>query len=292
MSYLQPNDNELWSKRAIVKQLFVDLRERDLGQRAISVAYNTGQIGLGSINTVIGVAIEDEDALGGDIAVLDVVGTHPNIGRLVMVKSTSAYPIVQEIPVGSTTFDEILVNAVDETIVLNSPVGDVPIMTLDNDTMTVGSSTIFDTIEMDLTTTSNRDVEFVFEYSQSGGWTVFLPNDGTGGCLVSNGSIVWNASGLISWDTDGGLYKIRMTRTRNGVQTTPVCNQLKKSSAVEYKWDNLGVISCKSVIANPGPGIIPAENGQISMSLDSDTSVVIRAKGLDGTVRSVNLTLT
>jgi hypothetical protein len=72
------------------------------------------------------------------------------------------------------------------------------------------------------------------------------------------------------------VERVRVTATGVGIATT----------APEYALDVAGPIGF-----TPGSSVTPAQNGDVIFELTSNTSLTIKAKGSDGTVRSVVLTL-
>jgi hypothetical protein len=75
---------------------------------------------------------------------------------------------------------------------------------------------------------------------------------------------------------DSSVERVRFTETGVGIATT----------APEYALDVAGAIGF-----TPGASVTPAQNGDVVFELTSNTSLTIKAKGSDGTVRSVVLTL-
>jgi hypothetical protein len=53
-----------------------------------------------------------------------------------------------------------------------------------------------------------------------------------------------------------------------------------------------GKLQANNVILSPGASVTPASNGQMTFELTSNTSLTVKVKGSDGTVRSAVLTLT
>jgi hypothetical protein len=72
------------------------------------------------------------------------------------------------------------------------------------------------------------------------------------------------------------VERVRVTATGVGIATT----------APEYALDVAGAIGF-----TPGSSVTPAQNGDVVFELTSNTSLTVKAKGSDGTVRSVVLTL-
>jgi hypothetical protein len=75
---------------------------------------------------------------------------------------------------------------------------------------------------------------------------------------------------------DSSVERVRFTETGVGIATT----------APEYALDVAGAIGF-----TPGASVTPAQNGDVVFELTSNTSLTVKAKGSDGTVRSVVLTL-
>jgi len=88
-----------------------------------------------------------------------------------------------------------------------------------------------------------------------------------------NGQIQYNNSGL---QTGAPLFHFDDSTSNVGIG----------SSIPNKKLDVFGAIQI-----NPGLTVIPSKNGDVVFELTSNTSITIRARGYDGTVRSTTLTL-
>jgi hypothetical protein len=88
----------------------------------------------------------------------------------------------------------------------------------------------------------------------------------------------------------GTTNNVRMGLTTNGTERLTVANSTGRiginESAPDYMLDVNG-----SFGFTPGASVTPVDNGDVVFELTSNTSLTVKAKGSDGTVRSVVLTL-
>lgn len=129
-----------------------------------------------------------------------------------------------------------------------STASDVTMFASDNDTVTVGDASKFNSITFDLDTNSSKEITPTFEYSTGvGTWSTFTPTDTTSG-MQQSGAISWNLADIPSWATGtGSEYLIRITRTRNGAMTAPIEDLVQIALGIEYHWNSSGSLLVKDV---------------------------------------------
>ena len=112
----------------------------------------------------------------------------------------------------------------------------------------------------------------------AGTWTAKLP--ATAGLI--NQLLATDGSGNLSWTTVAGIS--------NGVTVEDLGTDPNEVPINGY-LGNMAYQSSKGVIINPQASSVPAGIGDMVFQLTNDTTLVIKVKGSDGTVRSATLTL-
>jgi hypothetical protein len=118
--------------------------------------------------------------------------------------------------------------------------------------------------------------------------STYHTNKGAGGHYFVNGSgniVVLDSGGSA---TARGTYLV----LRNSTSTPQILAQGSTNVDIQLIPAGTGRVYVPSPFAfKPGSSVTPANNGDVIFELTSNTSLTVRAKGSDGTVRSVALTL-
>jgi hypothetical protein len=201
--------------------------------KAVDIVYDVGTIGVGEDEAGILINIDKNSSTGGQIEAIDIVATegtadvhgiHLGVGIDPIHHESGAFVSTD----ASYVYDDSLITFTTATAQFDSAVSNLAIFTEDNDVVYVGRAQQFSEIEFILGTfASGSGIAPTFEYSDGvGGWTTFVPVDGTNG-MRNNGVVDWDPSSLAGWAQDtvyasSGLYWVRVTRTRNSLSVTPV----------------------------------------------------------------------
>ena len=125
----------------------------------------------------------------------------------------------------------------------------------DDDSILIGSATMFDALEVILTTPANKALQAdYFYYDTSPAWIEFDPGDSTADWR-QDGTIQWNSSTFTSWksDYDPGAgdgsagYYIMVQRTRVVLATPPTPTTVKILAPTVYQWDENGDLDINSL---------------------------------------------
>lgn len=220
--------------------------------KALDIDYITGAIGVGESEGIVLVNVDETLAGGGEVFAFEVLSTTEGSDQVIGLKvGIGVDPISHDSGV-FVDADSILVNAVDETVDLSTGgAGNVSIFVADNDTITVGSSTTFDEMEVILDTGASNTVRPDFEYSTGiGTWLPFVPTDGTAG-FRNTGAILWESNDLAGWlPGTGGEYLVRITRTRNTLSTIPIADKIQVASPTIYSWNKNGDVNINDLTVN------------------------------------------
>ena len=211
--------------------------------KALDIDYITGAIGAGVYEGVILVNIDETAAAGGEVFALEVLTTTEGTDKIIAVKtSVGVDPISQDSGVFGDV-SSILNDGVNVTAELSSGgVGNITMFVDVNDTITIGGLTNFSELEVLIDTGASQNVQPTWEYSIGAGWGNFTPTDGTNG-FINTGVMLWDADDLAGWDNNSGEYLIRITRTRNGLATSPIVDTVKSATPDIYSWDKDGSVN-------------------------------------------------
>lgn len=86
----------------------------------------------------------------------------------------------------------------------------------------------------------------------------------------------------------GSTGRVERVRVRNNGNVRPGVDNAQSLGETALRWSN---VFAYNVTLKPPASVTPANNGDMTFELTSDTQLKIKVKGSDGTVRSVNLTL-
>lgn len=231
--------------------------------RAITVTYRATGFDSADQGNIYDLIVDTDNATGGLIHALNVdkVGSGTITINGIGV-GQGIVPVHQHSVTAETSAEQGWKydgSYTDTTTAFSSSVTDVAIFSADNDYIYVGHSTVFNSIRVLLNTgASGPGVMPAFSYSVGGGsWTSFAPADGTNGFKI-NGAISWVQT-LSGWATDtvNGVskYYIRIQRTQNTLQTTPIEDKITVVPSHSYIWDENGDLNIHSVAVDKNIGV-------------------------------------
>ena len=243
--------------------------------KSLDMVYTTGAIAIGADESVILVNIDESAATGGDISALEVLATEGSASMFGLFAGALVNPIEQLsgsfADMDSAVYTTSGGGEVDCLADFISTGSDVTLFTADNDYVTIGNTAKFEEIEFLLATgASGAGVKPTLEYSTAGDtWATFSPTDGTNG-IRNTGVIAWLDGDIPSWATHtGGEYKIRITRTANGLSIPPVEDKVQIAVTSEFSWDNQGDLTINDIA-----GVDASFTGTLTVgSITNDMSV-------------------
>jgi hypothetical protein len=236
--------------------------------KAIHIDYTTGSVAPTEAEAPVLVCIDETLTTGGTVNAIDVLTTTEGSAEIVGIHTgVGVHPMHHDVGTFGD-MDSALNKAVDVLAALSSGgAGNISVFVADNDTMTIGDAAKFAEMEIIADTgASGGGIAPIFEYSLAGDtWGTFSPIDGTDG-FKHTGIISWEITDLADWVVDGNTeFSIRITRTRNGLSTTPILDEVQIAATTIYGWDKNGVITAAEV---------PLPRGYIDgliLSQDTDT---------------------
>lgn len=230
-----------------------DVMDVQMDVSALAASSGVHALNVAATNTTSG----EVSALGVHAGVSPV---HQHVGTFATPSQTE---YAGEIPSGGGWSDGIDGNTIFEA---------------DDDEIYIGSTGIFSSLEVILSTVSSQDQILAIEYQHTDTtWDAFIPGDGTNG-FRQNGVITWAAGSLTGWKSDsdpGGAdasagYWIRLRRTRNTVVTDPIVTTIKLLEPDEYVWDENGNISANSLAdATDNVLMVPLEYANVQLAEDA-----------------------
>lgn len=223
--------------------------------KAIDIVYTTGAVSTGESEEGILIALDETAATGGDISGVQFLATEGGADQINGLFVGVGIGPIEQLSGTFGDMDSILNNATDVlTELQDGGAGNISAWVADNDTMTIGDAAKFEELEFILGTgASGAGIAPTFEFSTGvGTWSTFSPTDATNG-MRNTGVIAWLDSDISSWAVGtGSEYLIRITRTRNNLNTTPIVDEVQISAATEYKWDKNGDVSIANLEMNTG----------------------------------------
>jgi len=270
------------------------------GIRAVDVVYVTGAQQANAEEDVMLLNIDESASVSGEIVGLNVLATQGSASVHAVAVGVGVAPILQASG-GFGNMDSALVNATDRLTEFLNAGNDIEFFSAVNDTVTIGHSAQFSELEFLLATTASQNCLITFEYSTGvGTWAEFFPTDGTNG-MTNSGVIAWLASNTATWTPGtGGEYLIRLTRTRNGLNTPPVESLVQISSPVLYEWDKDGDVNVRNLsveddtslrnteIYNSIPPTASVTDGVILYAEDVSASSELRVRDEAGNVTTLS----
>jgi hypothetical protein len=206
--------------------------------KALDIVYTTGA-STGEEEAIL-INIDKSGSSSGNVNGLIVLATEGTATSDALLVGAGIAPLLHE--VGS--FADPSTGNIDNngSTVAVGVLSGVNLFANDNDYVIVADSATFEEIEFLLgVVASGSGIAPTFEFSTGTGplvWTAFSPVDGTNG-LRNSGIMAWTAADVPAWITDGGVYKIKITRTRNTLATVPQANNngIKVAAITEFGWD-------------------------------------------------------
>jgi len=220
----------------------------------ILIDYDTGAVAGGEEATAILISLNRTDSTGGEVHGI-VCGATSGSAEAECIEVGVGITVIEH---SSGTFGDPLVASSTDNGTLfidfaTSTTENATIFVDDNDEITVGSASQFGSIEVTLVTVaSGAGIQPTFEFSSSndGVFTTFAPVDGTNG-FRANGAISFEIDDLPTWVTGSdGNFLIRITRTQNGLGTSPVERQIQLAATTEYFWNSDGAILVENLFAS------------------------------------------
>jgi hypothetical protein len=217
--------------------------------KAVDIVYTTGAQPAQTEEDAILVVFDKSSAVGGEDIGLAVLATEGN-ASCIGVEVGAGCEVLKQLQ-GSFLDPSNLQIDYNGTLYSVTDLAGRNFFVNDNDYIIVGDLNTFEEIEFLLSVIASQNVIPTFEYSTGTGplaWTSFVPVDGTNG-MRNTGVIAWLASDTPGWIQDSGLYKIKITRTRNGLSTKPQAqnNGIKVAQISEYGWDENADITVNTV---------------------------------------------
>lgn len=238
--------------------------------RALQIGYETGAIPSTAEETALLVVMEKSASLGGQIHGLTIVSTD-GLANSNAIQVGATVDVIQQLsgPFGTPSLGTIDNNGV--AVPVGSLAG-VDLFLNNTDFVIVANVTQFEEIEFILGVVANaQGILPTFEFSSGAGptFTAFSAIDGTNG-MRSTGVITWNSTDVPpgSWVSDGGVFQIRITRTRMGLGVVPqaVNNGINIAIVTEYSWDKNGDINVNSVTVDTS---VSVNNGAFATTITS-----------------------
>lgn len=235
------------------------------------------KIDIGSLDATSAVHVFDISTIGTSSGIVEGIVTHGgNISPIHQHTGTFITPsqteYAGEIPSGGSWSDGLDTKTIFED---------------DDDEILIGSTGVFDSMEVLLSTVASQAEFAVYEFlNDSAAWVAFTPGDTTNDWR-QNGIISWESAGFTNWDAAGDPggaeasagYWIRVRRTRNTVTTDPVVTTIKILDPTEYKWDANGDVDIHGIIVADSAAMPDAADptvnaaGEIATENDGEGSI-------------------
>ena len=236
--------------------------------KGLDIDYITGAIAAGSEDSIILVNIDESASTGGEVHALEVLSTTGNATIEALHVGVGVAPLHQSVGTFGD-MDSALVLAVDRLTEFTSTDSDIVMFVADNDTITIGDAAQFGEIEFLLdTVASGAGVKPTFEFSTTvDAWQAFVPTDGTNG-FRNTGIIDYDPDNLSGWIVGtGGEFLIRITRTANGLGTTPIENLVQIAATTSFTWNAAGSLLV-SGLAISATGIVDLSSSDTSTTTE------------------------
>jgi len=222
--------------------------------KAVDIIFTTGAQAAGTEEEAILVNVDKSLSVGGENIGLEMLVTE-GLSESIAVSAGADVACIHQRS-GQFAFTDPLTMEIDLVTVSNTLLtsSNRPFFVADNDTIQIYDTSTFEEIELLFSRVASHNCQLTFEYGYSTGpllWSSFTPTDSTNGC-TNNGIIGWLAADVPLWDNASGLYRIRITRTRNNLNTTPLCADggLKVAAVQEFTWDKNADLTVNDITAN------------------------------------------
>ena len=211
----------------------------------IDIRLDTSSLNANSDIHAIDVAVEAGTPAGDVVA----VGTHSNVAPIRQGIGIFSTPNQTEYAGEKHTGGTVWADGVDGS----------EIFVADDDAVYVGSTAVFNEIEVDMATAATKSVTPTFHYNTAADtWTEFFPADDTDG-FQQDGTIRWTLADISgSWTNNGDPggadssagYWIKIVRTANADPGTPTPTTVKTGVITTYFWDKTGAMDVLSLEAD------------------------------------------
>lgn len=256
--------------------------------KAFDIDYVTGALAITEEQAIMLINIDESLTTGGTVNAIEILSTTEGSALIVgMNVGIGIDPLHHNVGTFGD-MDSALNKAVDVLTELSSGgAGNISVFVADDDTVTIGDAAKFEEMEIIVDTgASGNGVAPVFEYSVTGdAWATFSPIDGTDG-FKHTGAIAWDVGDLASWVVHSGEFKIRITRTRNTLSTTPILDEVQIAATTVYSWDKDGLINASGMqISSTAVVDVQTFNGDGTWTKPTgakSTHVIIVAGGASG----------
>lgn len=242
--------------------------------KAIDIDYITGAISAGEDEEAILINIDEVSSTGGRVTALEVLSTKEGGAKEEALFVGIGIDPIEHLSGVFEDADSVLSNSTDISgSVADGGVGGVSIFSANNDTITIGNSVKFEELEFILDTgASGAGIKPTFEFSNGGGFTEFGPSDGTN-AFRNTGVVAFEDSDIPAWAIDGNSeFTIKITRTRNVLNTTPIVDLIQIASATEFKWDKDGDVKIRHLSATTS---VSAANMFVDVDLEVSGGVSV-----------------
>lgn len=241
--------------------------------KSLEVSYTTGDTQAGDDSAVILVNIDESGASGGEVFALDVLATLNNV-TVTGLKVGEGVGVFRQASGIFGDMDSFLIKAIDKlTEALSATAADLPYFLADDDTITIGDLAKFDAIEFVISTgASANGIVPVFEFWNGSIWVAFTPIDGTNGFRSTGAHIVsWDLTDISAWAVDGNTeYTIRVKRTKDNLNTTPVGSQVQIASSTIFSLDKNGNLNVNT--GDFAGDVTMASGAQVITDVGSNTA--------------------
>lgn len=217
--------------------------------KALEIDYITGAVAATEEEAIMLINIDESATTGGTVNAIEVLATDEGSADIVGVNFGIGIDPIHHNVGTFGDMDSALNKAVDVLAALSSGgAGNISVFVADDDTVTIGDAAKFEEMEIIVDTgASGNGIAPTFEYSVTGdAWATFSPIDGTDG-FKHTGLIAWDVGDLASWVVHSGEFKIRITRTRNTLSTTPILDEVQIAATTVYSWDKDGIIDVSAM---------------------------------------------
>jgi hypothetical protein len=255
--------------------------------KSLEIVHTTGGMVAGDQEDGVLISIDKTLSSGGDFIGVNVLATEGTADCIALESGALVSPLKQL--VGSFAVPSVTNLVMSWTTDLPwASLGGVDLFPSDNDYIEIHDANQFQEIEFLLAVESKQNLNPTFEYSNGvGTFATFNPTDGTNG-FTNTGIVSWMASDVTGWVTDGGVYKIKITRTRDNITTEPqvTANGIKVADVTEYGWDSAGDITCNDINCDR-INVTTRSHGECYGSDDGTTTISVQ-----GTAVKINVATT
>lgn len=243
---------------AYVAQTFVLDHAGDPTTRNSTTIYTTTGMAPGELSAINFTLVDTANSTGGQISInncqmvstgsADVACMFAGGGVFPVVAAAGSPPAAASQAWRETSGPTFT----SSTAAFGSAGTDVQIFVNDNDSIYVGESSSFFSLQVALATPSSANISAVFQFWNGSTWVTFVPTDGTAG-FTRNGNIEFNKDALIAagWVANSvnsvSKYYIRIQRTENTIVTPPTEDTIILADGIQNQWDPDGLITVQNI---------------------------------------------